>query len=76
MDVDRFWELNEGLTPDLADKELPDRLSKLDPSEIASYHFISHSRQPISGIYGRLRTLLMVDALTIALPFRKVSISL
>ena len=41
MDVDRFWELNEGLTPDLADKELRDRLSKLDPSEIASYqkHF-------------------------------------
>ena len=41
MDVDRFWELNAGLTPESAEVQLRDRLSKLEATEIASYqeHF-------------------------------------
>jgi uncharacterized protein YjbI with pentapeptide repeats len=40
-DVDRFWELNAGLTPENAEIQLRDRLSKLTATEIASYqeHF-------------------------------------
>ena len=41
MDVDRFWELNAGLAPESAEEQLRDRLSALEPAEIASYqeHF-------------------------------------
>jgi hypothetical protein len=41
MDVDRFWELNQGLEPETAVDELRTRLSKLEPSEIEAYqaHF-------------------------------------
>jgi hypothetical protein len=42
MDINRFWELNERLSPERAVETLRDRLSKLEPSEIASYqeHFL------------------------------------
>jgi len=41
MDADRFWELNAGLAPESAAKQVRNRLSSLDPEEIASYqeHF-------------------------------------
>lgn len=41
MDADRFWELNAGLAPESAQEQLRDRLSALEPEEIASYqeHF-------------------------------------
>lgn len=41
MDVEHFWELNAGLTPENAVEQLRDRLSALDPTDILSYqeHF-------------------------------------
>ena len=41
MDVDQFWQLNDGLPAEGAEEALAQRLSELDPSEIESYqkHF-------------------------------------
>ena len=41
MDIDRFWELNEGLQAESAAEKLRSRLSELEPVEIESYqeHF-------------------------------------
>ena len=41
MDIDRFWELNEGLSAEIAADQIRNRLSELEPFEIESYqtHF-------------------------------------
>lgn len=49
MNVDRFWELNAGLTTGKAEQQIRERLSALDASDIASYQ--EHFDRAVAAAY-------------------------